>query len=83
MDANASQRNETSNNDLAVFCANVRRLRQQEDLSKAAFARIMGVSVHTINRLEQNVLPLRLRTSSVIRLAQHFEMMVSALFRPL
>lgn len=69
--------------DLAVFCANVRQLRQQEGLSKAAFARIMGVSVHTINRLEQNVLPARLRTSSVIRLAQHFEMTVSSLFRSL
>lgn len=67
-----ARKKEIFDKNLAVFCANVRRLRSREGLSKAAFARIMGVSVHTINRLEQDVLLLCLRTSSVILLSGQY-----------
>ena len=83
MASNPTQRKEPADDSLAVFCANVRLLPQQAGLGKAAFVRVMGVSVRTITRLEQGECPSRLGVDAAIRLAQYVCLPVSFLFSPL
>ena len=54
------------------FCENVVNLRRSRRYSKKDFARLMGVSVATLNLIEQGQAPLSIRLSTVSKLQQSF-----------
>jgi DNA-binding XRE family transcriptional regulator len=65
---------------LKRFCANVRRLREENNLTKTMMTEIMGIGVKRLNRIEAGDYPKNLGISSAVRLAQHFNMRVHDLF---
>lgn len=68
--------------EIAVFCGNVKILREQHGLTKNEMARIMGVSPASLRRIEAGELPKHLSAEVVLRLAEHFELKPHQLFLP-
>ena len=68
---------------MLTFCANIRFLRNNHELSKQNMARILGIGVKTLTAMEAGVVPRRLGSSVLIRAAEFFEMSTDALFLPL
>ena len=64
------------------FCANVKQLRHRHRLSKREMAAICGIGVATLNRLESDSFPERMRAGVMLRLADHFHITTQALLEP-
>ena len=54
------------------FMQNITDLRKQNGLSKRQMAKLLGVSVRTITRLEKGELPPNLSIKTVFRIQTHF-----------
>jgi DNA-binding XRE family transcriptional regulator len=67
-------------NELRIFCENVKRLREESGLSKKEMAKIMAIGVKRLNRIETGDFPKTLKTSAALRLAQHFNITLKDLF---
>lgn len=68
---------------LEILCDNVRILRKKHGYSKKRMAEICGVSIKTINKMEQGIFPPRLMIDAVGKLAFHFGIEMEALFCPM
>ncbi|MGN0968016.1 MAG: hypothetical protein ACI4O3_01990 [Oscillospiraceae bacterium] len=68
---------------LLALCANLRYLRRTHELSKRKMAGILGVGVHTITALENDIVPRRLGSSALVRASQYFMIRTDELFSPL
>jgi len=62
---------EQTREELDVFCRNVKTLRERHGLSKKEMAKILGVGVESLTKIEQGIIPRRASVSIVIKLAQH------------
>lgn len=71
------------NDELSVFCRNVKRLRQSHGLSKKEMAEIMGIGTESLSKIEGGTIPPRLNTSVLLRLARRFCLKLPELFLPL
>lgn len=69
--------------EIAVFCGNVKILREQHGLTKSEMARIMGVSPASLRRIEAGELPKHLSAGVALRLAGLFGLEPYQLFLPL
>jgi DNA-binding XRE family transcriptional regulator len=63
-----------------LFCENVKRLREENGLSKKELSKIMGIGVGSLTKIESGCIPKRLSWTSAVRLAHFFEIMVQDLF---
>ena len=52
---------------------NVIWLRERHNLSKREMAKIMGIGVDMLNRIEGGELPRRLKASAVLNLSEYFQ----------
>lgn len=64
---------------LRTLAYNIAALRKQHHLSKAAMARLLQISVHTLTRLEQGDVPHTLGISILINTYEHFGVLPSVL----
>ena len=55
-----------------ILCENIRRLRKSEGLSKNKMAKILGISVKSLNSLEKSIIPKRLGLEVLIRIRNTF-----------
>lgn len=70
----------TVQNELAVFCGNVKRLRQKEGLTRKEMASRLGIGVETLNRLERGEIPPRLSATVICRISREFGIHPKELF---
>ena len=54
------------------LCKNIMLLRKVHSLSKKEMARLLGISISALNRIEQGELPPRLSVSILFRIQTHF-----------
>ena len=62
------------------FCCNVKRLREDNNLTKKQMAEICGIGIVSLNKLEQGILPPRLSAYMIIGIYNNFGIMPSDLF---
>ncbi|MGI6013850.1 MAG: helix-turn-helix domain-containing protein [Oscillospiraceae bacterium] len=73
----------TAAGELAIFCENMRLLRQHYGYSKKEMAKISGISTATLTKLEQTIIPPKLSVNVVFKVAWHFKLKPYQMFRPL
>ena len=56
------------------FCRNVRYLRLSRGLTRLQMARIMGIGVDKLGRIERGEAPLRITSAMICRLCDHFNL---------
>ena len=68
-----------SKSELANFCTNIKKLRAEHQLSKTEMAKILGVSVASLNKLENGVMP-RISCEVVYRMMDYFHLPAEGVF---
>jgi len=71
------------NDELKVFCENVKILRKRYGLTQKEMAEICNVGVRSIAMLEKGILPERLSASILFRLSYYFKIAMKDLFKPI
>ena len=66
-------------NELDYFCTAVKNLRAEYHLNKTAMAKILGISVSSLNKLEDGVMP-RISCAVVYRLMDYFHLTAEEVF---
>ena len=69
--------------ELQTFAENLKKLREQNNLSPAEMAHIMGISVRAYNLLERGVLTKNVRVDVLFQLQDYFHIRPKDLFTPL
>ena len=67
-------------NDIVAFSDNIKQLRQSHNLSKKSMAKIMGIGIGSLNKLESGILPPRADVQCLLNLNKHFGISISELF---
>ena len=70
---------EENNLYLKAFCRNVHRLRKEHGLSQKEMARIMGIGVGSLRKVEQGTVPPRMDILVLRNLTLHFSIPISSL----
>lgn len=68
---------------LQIFCENIRYLRKNNNLSRTAMAKRLGVSVRTLDSIEAGILPQNTSVHIFFRTNQAFGIPIERLFAPL
>lgn len=68
--------------ELLILCRNVRFLRRQMGLNQKALARLMGIGLCSLRKLEHGQMPPQLGIDAVIRLAFLAKLPPAELFQP-
>ena len=68
-----------SASELKHFCTIVKTLRETNRLSKTAMAKILGISVSSLNKLEAGVMP-RISSKVITRLMEYFHVSAEEVF---
>lgn len=63
-----------------IFLHNIAWLRNHYGISKKRMAKILGVSVGTINKMESDILPPRLDVSIIFNIQDYFGIKLTELF---
>ena len=66
--------------DVQILCQNIKFLRQKHKLSKNKMSQIFGVSVKTLNSIENGILPPRMSCEPIFRIQGYFSIRPSQLF---
>jgi len=66
--------------EIVVFCQNIKILRETNGLSKNRMAEILGIGLTSLTKIEQNILPPRIKTDIVFKLSQNFQLKPCELF---
>lgn len=69
-----------NNSYISVFCMNVKRLRQENKLSRAEMARKLGIGARSLSMVERGILPKRLNFKIVMTICREFGIPPEALF---
>ena len=71
--------------ELEVFMKNIVWLRKKNGLTKKEMAEVLGISVHSLNKIEKGVFPPRTPVEIVVRIHSRFgilpSQMITRLFR--
>jgi len=67
----------------AVFCENIRLLRQKHNLSKKDMAKILEISVHSLSMIERGILPTKLSCEVLFCILDYFNTPIRTLFVPM
>lgn len=70
----------TVQEEMTVFCNNVKRLREGQGLTRKEMAARIGVGVETLTRLETGEIPPRLSVSVVCKISREFNIHPGELF---
>ena len=68
---------------IKVFCQNIKILREKSGLSKKEMAEILEIGTASLTKLEQGIMPPRMRVNIVYQLSQNFNIQPCKLFMPL
>jgi len=66
--------------DVENFCKNIKLIRETHNLSKKKMAECCGISVYSLNKIEQGILPPRLSYKVLVRLHNNFGIDLDSLF---
>ena len=66
----------------AIFCENVKCLREKEGLTRRELAARLGIGVRSLARLERGEIPPRLNVGVVIKISREFGIHPKELFMP-
>ena len=67
--------------DIQAFSHNIKQLRQSHNLSKKSMAKIMGIGVGSLTKLENGILPPRADANCLLNLHKYFGIPISELFQ--
>lgn len=73
----------TQYDEILTLFRNLRLLRQQYGLTEQEMAAILHIGVHTLDRLEHDDLPPRMRCDFLFYASEHFHIEIRDLLRPL
>lgn len=66
------------NNDaIKIFSQNVMYLRKSHNITKKEMAKILGIGINSLNKLEQGILPPRLSVKILFRAKNYFGISLS------
>ena len=68
-----------SKSELTNFCMNVKKLRAEHQLSKTEMAKILGISVGSLNKLERGVMP-RISCEVILQIMDYFHLTAEGVF---
>lgn len=68
--------------DIAIFCNNIRLLRQRHHLSKHKMAKLLQIGVPTLNQIERGVLPHCVRANTLFQIYYEFGISPDQMLRP-
>lgn len=71
------------NDELKIFCQNVKLLRERAGLSKRSMAAILGIGTASLTKIEGGTIPKRVSTEIIFTLSDHFKLKITDLFFPL
>jgi len=63
-----------------IFCQNIKALREKNSISKKKMAEIWGIGLTSLSKIEQNILPPRLKVDIISKLSKHFKIKSYKLF---
>ena len=66
--------------EIAVFCQNIKELREKDNLSKKEMAKIIGIGVAGLTKLEQGIIPPRAGMDMILNFSRYFKIKPSKLF---
>lgn len=72
----------TVREEMAIFCANLKHLREKEGLTHKEMAACLGIGVETLKRLERGEIPPRVSVEVIFRASTVFGLHPKELFRP-
>jgi len=72
-----------NNEQVAVFCRNIKILRERNGLNKKEMSEIMGIGIKSLANIEKGILPPRTGVNAIVKLSQRFGIRPYELFRPL
>lgn len=64
-----------------VICKNIRYLRHIHKLSQMEMARILGISIGSLRKMERGVLPRCFRAHTVCKICDHFQISADGILR--
>ena len=65
---------------IIVFCQNVKTLREKNGLNKKEMAKILGIGVISLEKIEQGIIPHRTGVKTILKISQHFRIDPHKLF---
>ena len=65
---------------ILVFCKNIKYLRVANKLSKTKMAKMLGISVKSLNYIENGIIPKGLGCNAIFRLSKYFKLTPAQLF---
>ena len=68
-------------NDEKILCQNIKFLRQKHKLTKTQMSNILGISIRTLNRIENGILPSRISCEVLFRIQSNFGIRARELFQ--
>ena len=69
--------------EIVVFCQNIKKLRESHHLSKRSMASKLGVGIRTLTSIESGVLPPRVGCSVLKNIHEQFGILPKNMFQPL
>lgn len=69
------------NKDIENFCKNIKLIRETHNLSKKKMAERCGISVYSLNKIEQGILPPNLSYQMFVHINKNFGITPSKLFQ--
>ena len=71
------------NQEIIVFCKNVKMLKERNGLTNMEMAKIMGIGSASLTKIESGILPPGVSTSIIFELCKRFNVKPCELFLPL
>ena len=66
-----------------ILCSNICRLRKKYQLSKREMAKILGIGIYSLTKIESGVIPPKLGCEMLFRIYDNFEIKPRDIFAPL
>lgn len=63
-----------------ILCSNIKKLRKAHNLTQRQMAEICKISVASLRKLENNIIPPRLSVEILFNIYKHFDLTPSELF---
>ena len=77
------ENSENRHEEITIFCQNIGVLREWNGLSQKEMAKILGIGVVSLAKMEQGIIPPRGGIEVIFRLSQYFKIELHKLVMPL
>lgn len=71
----------TIQQEIQIFCENIKNLREAYHLSEKEMSKILGISVERLQSIEKGILPPKLTVRILFRIQVHFHIRPQDMFR--